>query len=607
MDSPFEKLLWTLRHIYRKEAFPVSHREISCADVNRESYFKAVRTWEFLASFFASRGYNPHTKDPKSDYLLPVPDLKHPEDTTYPFARFIPGKYNDFFWGAPSLWAARDKLGRDVVIKMISDVSCPSQELRALQRLNSKDLRSDPLNHTIPVLDFLTFDNLVFVVMPRWNGAFEPEFEVVEELLEMTKVCLEAFVFLHRNRIVHLDFLGQNTSMNVILDDREPITQRGLRRPGEVRYALIDFGNAIVFPEDTIIENVIATRPLNYWLRDLPKIDGAYNPFKADIAFLGAELEYKVRHIENIIPELGPFFENLKSMMDDTQFTAPQALFRFLEIYNNLTPEQLQMPVVTRTWRNVDVQAPAKLVDAPMDPAYHPSNIGNVVSHLLSETFGCRFKASDSDINAQTDFSDYVESLLSATKLPFRVTVASIILLQRLYTRLPDEVFELRKHFSPYQLFTGAYIVAAKQYTHFRLGLDICRLIMHSESEEPTFERDGVTAAVLMSNEYWAKRTSYSVQDVKKIQRQFIVALGGGVVVFPVKEVKTQEVLKQLKSLSIRRRLPSDRQHFGTSPYCGIGLKNLGHMTAEEHKVYFEFLGQRLPFIGSPIEVQVRL
>lgn len=39
-------------------------------------------------------------------------------------------------------------------------------------------------------------------------------------------------------------------------------------------------------------------------------------------------------------------------MMDDTQFTAFQALSRFLEIYNGPTPEQLQTPVVTEAWRN---------------------------------------------------------------------------------------------------------------------------------------------------------------------------------------------------------------------------------------------------------------
>ncbi|KAH9478692.1 hypothetical protein JR316_0009150 [Psilocybe cubensis] len=273
---------------------------------------------------------------------------RDPESNSYPFARVIPSNKEYFFWGSPTLWGARDRLGRDVVIKMISDVSSPSHELRALQRLNRKDLYSDPYNHTIPVLDFLTFDNLVFVVMPRWEDAFIAEFTIVMELMEVTKAFLEVLP----NKIVHLDFLCQNTSMNVILDNHELYNAKDLRRLGEVKYALIDFGNAVVYPEDTVIENVVATRPLNYWLRELPKVEGPYNPFKADIAFLGAELEYKVRHIEHIVPDLGPFFGNLKGMMDDTQFTAHQALSRFLEIYDGLTPEQLQMPVVTTAWRN---------------------------------------------------------------------------------------------------------------------------------------------------------------------------------------------------------------------------------------------------------------
>uniref|UniRef100_A0A8H8CKR3 Protein kinase domain-containing protein n=1 Tax=Psilocybe cubensis TaxID=181762 RepID=A0A8H8CKR3_PSICU len=351
LDSPIESLVWTIRHLRRGEAFPKSHEEVSIKKITKEAYFRAVRIWEFMAPFFASRGYRLHTKDTKSDYMFPAPLPKHPE-TTYPFARLVHNKHDRFFWGSPTIWGARDQFGRDVVIKMISDLSCPSQELRALQRLNSKNLRSDPYNHSIPVLDFLTFDNLVFVVMPRWEDAFTAEFEIVIELMEITKAFLEMFVLLHKNKIVHLDFLCQNTSMNVILDDYELLKTKGLRRPGEVKYALIDFGNAVVYPEDTVIKNVVATRPLNYWLRSLPEIEGPYNPFKADIAFLGSQMEYKVRHIENIIPEIGPFFDNLKGMMDDTQFTALQALSRFLEIYESLTPEQLQTPLVTKAWKN---------------------------------------------------------------------------------------------------------------------------------------------------------------------------------------------------------------------------------------------------------------
>lgn len=73
LDPPIERLLWTVRHVRREEAFPESHQEVSCKKITKEAYFKAVRIWDFIAPFFASRGYSPHTKDTKSDYLLPVP------------------------------------------------------------------------------------------------------------------------------------------------------------------------------------------------------------------------------------------------------------------------------------------------------------------------------------------------------------------------------------------------------------------------------------------------------------------------------------------------------------------------------------------------------
>lgn len=53
------------------------------------------------------------------------------------------------------------------VFRAISDASEPSNELKVMLRLNEKELRSDPFNHTIYALEFLTFDEIVFVVMPR--------------------------------------------------------------------------------------------------------------------------------------------------------------------------------------------------------------------------------------------------------------------------------------------------------------------------------------------------------------------------------------------------------------------------------------------------------
>lgn len=42
-----------------------------------------------------------------------------------------------------------------------------SQELQALQRLNSPLLRANPRNKTIPVLEFINWGDLVFAIMPR--------------------------------------------------------------------------------------------------------------------------------------------------------------------------------------------------------------------------------------------------------------------------------------------------------------------------------------------------------------------------------------------------------------------------------------------------------
>jgi hypothetical protein len=42
-----------------------------------------------------------------------------------------------------------------------------SDELEVYKRLNTPQARQDPRNHTVPVLEWLEHDGLVFVVMPR--------------------------------------------------------------------------------------------------------------------------------------------------------------------------------------------------------------------------------------------------------------------------------------------------------------------------------------------------------------------------------------------------------------------------------------------------------
>jgi hypothetical protein len=41
--------------------------------------------------------------------------------------------------------------------------------LKIFLRLNTPDARKDPRNHTLPVLKYLTFNKLIFVVLPRFG------------------------------------------------------------------------------------------------------------------------------------------------------------------------------------------------------------------------------------------------------------------------------------------------------------------------------------------------------------------------------------------------------------------------------------------------------
>jgi hypothetical protein len=99
---------------------------------------------------------------------------------------------------------------------------------------------------------------------------------------------------LHENRIVYCDFLEQNTGINALGNTRVWY-QKGMRDPSAARYAIYDFGYSLIYPYETVLEDVTETRFLNFELRDLPTPHGPYNPFQEDIAFLGMTLQRWVR------------------------------------------------------------------------------------------------------------------------------------------------------------------------------------------------------------------------------------------------------------------------------------------------------------------------
>ena len=99
---------------------------------------------------------------------------------------------------------------------------------------------------------------------------------------------------MHEHRIVHGDFLEQNSGINIQADTRT-WNLTGLRDLATTQYAIYDFDCSFIYPYETVLESVRETRPLHFRLRCLPPPSGPYNPFQADIAFVGMILQGWVR------------------------------------------------------------------------------------------------------------------------------------------------------------------------------------------------------------------------------------------------------------------------------------------------------------------------
>ncbi|KAF4610824.1 hypothetical protein D9613_007278 [Agrocybe pediades] len=266
---------------------------------------------------------------------------------SYPYARwFIKDNSELFFEGyTPFVRAARDTKGREVVIKLISDGRA-SPELEILKFLNTEKAREDPRNHTIPVIEFLTLETLTFVVMPRWGDLCLAGFATVHEVLHFAKIFLEAFVFLHENRIAHLDFLEQNAAIDALYPSRPRRDIEGLRDPSSARYCVMDFDYSSRYSADMSLDDVRETKPVDR-LGNSPE---PYNPFAVDFYACASRLQRWTRHIENVVPELGSFFEKVMQVDLKRGTQASEALQSFMELYNKVPESVLSQKIDTFLW-----------------------------------------------------------------------------------------------------------------------------------------------------------------------------------------------------------------------------------------------------------------
>ncbi|KAG5727962.1 MAP/microtubule affinity-regulating kinase 3 [Termitomyces sp. T112] len=96
---------------------------------------------------------------------------------------------------------------------MVKAVHLFSREYEIIRFLSAPRLRCDPMNHTIPVLDFIEVvdDDIVFIVMEEWSSQLMTDAPCCMKLfLAALRQCIEHAVFMHKHRIAHLDISLRN-------------------------------------------------------------------------------------------------------------------------------------------------------------------------------------------------------------------------------------------------------------------------------------------------------------------------------------------------------------------------------------------------------------
>ncbi|KIK75717.1 hypothetical protein PAXRUDRAFT_113073, partial [Paxillus rubicundulus Ve08.2h10] len=296
--------------------------------------------WSKRYSFFMSKGYTLRVRYSPSW----IPSWQGKEGTAA-LARL----YEDHVKiGNPDTLDATSRDGTVVFIKKIYSHEHFFEKQIALY-LSSEQLRKDPANHCVPIIDTFQDDeeqNVHYIVMPLLRRFDHPAFETVAEVLDFMKQVLQGLEFMHHNRVSHGDCVAANIMMDakyLYPDGWHPImieetpNLMGTLRPRnrsdvEVVYYFIDFGLSTLHPsEETlfVMGGTARDKTVPEFKSDMP-----YDPFKADIFILGhmfqTEFLTKYRRLEN----LDPLTRLMTAQSPDERLTAEGALKSFERILN---------------------------------------------------------------------------------------------------------------------------------------------------------------------------------------------------------------------------------------------------------------------------------
>ncbi|KAI0773746.1 kinase-like domain-containing protein [Fomes fomentarius] len=251
-----------------------------------------------------------------------------------------------FHLGEQDLMDARRLVdGKQVIIKKVPTTS---NELRIATHLSSPDLRKDPRNHCVPILE----------VMPLLRYIDQPEFDTVGCILDCVEQLLEGLVFLHEHNVAHRDCAYRNIMMDPtamyplgfhpiadlsLPDDVTTAAPVLARHSVPVTYYFVDFGISTIFNPNDPHRLVTGRGGLD---QDVPELseDIPYDPFKVDVFILGNLFRELFLAKFASVDMLSPLLESMLKQDPADRPGAVEALEHFRELSQGVW-------TVHRLWR----------------------------------------------------------------------------------------------------------------------------------------------------------------------------------------------------------------------------------------------------------------
>ncbi|KAI0350534.1 kinase-like protein [Trametes cingulata] len=322
------------------------------AEEDEEDVFAMLTTeeryWRDRQEFLESRGYmlRPRYK----------PDWTPSWTGKSEFAWVYAEDAQPLPWRSSVMDATRISDGTLVYLKRVPS---DSLEVEILSYVSSEDMRRDPRNHCVPLLDVIRDDsqpNVSFIVMPFLRYIDSPSFELVDDILECLDQILEGLVFLHDHGVAHRDCAFKNIMMDAsrlyprgfhpIADTRLPdVSARApvlSRSTVPVKYYFIDFGISTRFASDDEPRLVTGKLGLD---REPPELsdDVPYDPFKLDVFLIGNLIRRELHARYSNLTMLEPLMARMVQRDPARRPTAAEAYRQFKEI-------RRKVPTLYRYW-----------------------------------------------------------------------------------------------------------------------------------------------------------------------------------------------------------------------------------------------------------------